>query len=170
MPARNSPVHRPGNYLLSNGTNGQSLSHPPGQSRVPQPDKNSRSARRPVEPQPPRRPPQTTRPIALLPFQGLAELIGAQLAQTAAIARQVPRQLGQRLIETVQALLDEHLGHVADRAGLRLRHCSEPFAEFFRQHHLDTWRLGAAAGGGLTGGHGPRVRLLYTRVYRGAQG
>jgi hypothetical protein len=40
--------------------------------------------------------------------------------------------------DTVQTLLDQDLGHVADGTRLRLRQVGQPFTDIFREHHLDS--------------------------------
>jgi hypothetical protein len=40
--------------------------------------------------------------------------------------------------DTVQTLLDQDLGHVADGPRLRLRQAGQLFTDIFREHHLDS--------------------------------
>jgi hypothetical protein len=64
------------------------------------------------------------------------------------------------MLQAFHPLLDQHLGHVAHGAGFVLGQQGEAVAEVLGQHHLNPGGLGAATGGGLTGGHDPgRLRV-----------
>jgi hypothetical protein len=41
------------------------------------------------------------------------------------------------LLQPFHTLLDQHLGHVAHRAGLDISEFSQPLAELLGQHHLN---------------------------------
>lgn len=56
----------------------------------------------------------------------------------------------------LQPLLDQHPGQIAHRAAVGFGGGGQLFQQLFREHHLDAGRLGAAAAGGLTGGHNGR--------------
>jgi hypothetical protein len=74
-------------------------------------------------------------------------------------------------LQPFHALLDEHLGHVAHGAGFVLCQHGEALAEVLGKHHLDPGGLGAATGGGLTGGHDPeslRVTKKCTKAGKGS--
>lgn len=85
--------------------------------------------------------------LALAIFQIPPEPIGLQLGLTGR------RRTGPGTLQPLHALLNQHLGHVADRARLGVSQIGQTLAEVFRQNHLDAGRLGPAAGGGLARGH-----------------
>lgn len=100
-----------------------------------------------MQPNPPRSTPQALGGLALTGFQPLAEQGRLQLGLGAGIGGNL------RLLQPLDPLLNQHLGHVAHGAGFNLCQLSQALAEVFRQHHLDARRFGLATGGGLPGGH-----------------
>jgi hypothetical protein len=88
----------------------------------------------------------------LLAFEHFAEALGLSLCRPlrlASLAIPLP-------FEGVHPLLDQNLGHVADRAGFLFRQGGQTLAEILGQHDLNARRLRAPAGGVLTGRHDRR--------------
>lgn len=91
-----------------------------------------------MQAQPPRSAPQPPGFLALLLLEGLPETLGSDrrsLADGAAGRLDLP---AAGLIQPIKTLLNQHLGHVADRARLGLGDGGETLAELFGQDHLDT--------------------------------
>ena len=96
---------------------------------------------------PPRSTPQALGCLTLTGFQPLAEQGRLQLGLGAWIGR----DWGP--LQPLDPLLNQHLGHVAHRAGFELSQLSEALAEVFWQHHLNARRFGLATGRGLPSRH-----------------
>lgn len=84
-----------------------------------------------MQPNPPRGTPQALGGLTLTGFQPLAEQRSLQLGLGAGIGG------GLCLLQPLDPLLNEHLGHVAHGAGFNLCQLSQALAEVFRQHHLN---------------------------------
>lgn len=100
-----------------------------------------------MEPNPPRSTPQSLGGLALTGFQPLAE----QSRLEVGLGTGVGSVLG--LLQSLDPLLNQHLGHVAHGAGFELSELGQALAEVFRQHHLNARRFGLATGRGLPGRH-----------------
>jgi hypothetical protein len=64
---------------------------------------------------------------------GLLALTGLQ-----SLAEKLSLKAPLGLLKPFHALLDQHLGHVAHRAGLDISELCQPLAELFGQYHLNT--------------------------------
>lgn len=84
-----------------------------------------------MQPNPPRSTPQALGDLALTSFQPLAEEGRLQLGLDAGVGS------GLSLLQPLNPLLNQHLGHVAHGAGFELSQLSQALAEVFRQHHLN---------------------------------
>ncbi len=80
-----------------------------------------------MQPQAPGRTPQALGAIALLLLKNLAEAIGTNGGLV----------LGLQPLQPLHPLLDQHLGHVAERAGFGFGQGRQAITELFRQHHLN---------------------------------
>ena len=87
-----------------------------------------------MQPQPPGSSPESTR------------LLGLKSRTQSLRRRRSLHPRGTGLLQSLNPLLDQHFGHIADSSALLFRESCEPMTEFFGQNHLNPGRFRLPAG------------------------